>query len=49
MPDDTDDIERHAKQHQGQQSAKPGRGQGGNDGEGMDRALVEHAEDQVDR
>ena len=35
--------------HQGQQGAESGRGQSRNDGERMDRALVQHAEDEVDR
>ena len=39
---------RHAEQHQGQQGAEPGGGQSGDDRQRMDRALVEHAEDDVD-
>ena len=45
--DDTNHIERHAEQHQRQQGAKPRGGQGGDDRERMDRALVEHAEDEI--
>src|SRR5271155_4755195 len=48
-PEDSDHVERHAEQHQGQQGAEPRRGQGGDDRDRVDRALVEHAEDDVDR
>ncbi len=34
---------------QRQQGAQPGGGQGGQDGQGMDEALVEHAQDYIDR
>ena len=47
--DDADHVEWHAEQHQGQQCPEPGRGQGRDDRDRVDRALVEHSEDDVDR
>ena len=43
-----DHAEIEMDRHQHEQCADAGRGQGGQNGDRMDRALVEHAEDDVD-
>ena len=48
MPISADHREVHAAEHQRQQRADAGRGQRGEDGEGVDEALVEHAQHDVD-
>src|SRR5215472_2429131 len=47
--DDGDDVELVPGDHQAQQGADPGRGQGGEDRHRMDEALIEHAKHDVDR
>ncbi len=47
--DHTHDVERLAGDQQREQRAEPGRGQGGEDGQRMQQALVQHAEHDVDR
>ena len=47
-PDDRDDRQVHPADHQGQQRAHSRRGQGGEDGQRVHVALVEHAEHDVD-
>ena len=46
--DNGDNIQIDVEEHQGQHGADAGRGQGRNDGQRMDEALVEDAKDDVD-
>src|SRR6266545_3554836 len=46
--DERDDIEMRAEELKGEDGAHPGRRQRGENGDGMDVTLVEHAEDDVD-
>ena len=48
MPINRDDAEVVAEQHQHQEGADPGRGECRDDGQGVNEAFVEHAEDEVD-
>ena len=47
--DQGDDAELGAAEEQGQNRPDPGRRQGGDDGDGVDIALVQHPQDDVDR
>ena len=42
------DVQIHAEEHQGQQGPDPGGGQPREDGQGVDEAFVEDAQDQID-
>src|ERR1044071_6503882 len=46
--DDGDDAQVLLEKHQRQERAHSGGRQGGEDGDGMNEALIEHAEDNVD-
>ena len=46
--DDADDVEVHAEEQQREDGADAGGGQRGEDGDGMDVALIEHAQHDVD-
>ena len=47
--DQSHDVELAVRQHQGQDRAHTGRRQRRKNGDGMDVAFIEHAQDQVDR
>ena len=48
-PDDPDHVQVVPGDQEGEERPHAGRRQGGQNGQGMDQALIEHAEDEIDR